>query len=230
MKTFVIGDIHGSYKGLLQCLQRSSFNYSQDRLIVLGDVCDGYPQVKEAIDELLKIKHCDYIIGNHDLWALDWSITELEGPEWLDNGGHATVESYQNKVMPDEHIDFLNKAEPFLEIDDSIFVHGGFDPNKPIDDQEVSELTWNRALIEEAFRKNKIDPHYQFSPYKEIYVGHTSTHVLGSNLPLKLCNLWALDTGAGWSGKMTIMDIKTKQYWQSDPTPILYPAYIKRGH
>ena len=28
--------------------------------------------------------------------------------------------------------------------------------------------------------------------------------------------------GAGWSGKLTIMDIETKKYWQSDLTPNLY--------
>ena len=39
MKTFVIGDIHGAYKALLQCFERSGFDYEKDHLIVLGDVC-----------------------------------------------------------------------------------------------------------------------------------------------------------------------------------------------
>jgi len=33
-----MGDIHGSFKALKQCLQRSKFNYQKDRLIVLGDI------------------------------------------------------------------------------------------------------------------------------------------------------------------------------------------------
>jgi len=28
--------------------------------------------------------------------------------------------------------------------------------------------------------------------------------------------------GVGWSGKFTIMDVTTKEYWQSDLTPDLY--------
>jgi serine/threonine protein phosphatase 1 len=73
MRTFVIGDIHGAYKALLQCFARAGFNYDRDRLIVLGDVCDGYWEVRQCIDELLKVKNFDLVIGNHDLWALDWA-------------------------------------------------------------------------------------------------------------------------------------------------------------
>jgi serine/threonine protein phosphatase 1 len=54
-RTFVIGDIHGAYRALRQCLQKAAFNYSNDHLICLGDVCDGWPETRESIDELLKI-------------------------------------------------------------------------------------------------------------------------------------------------------------------------------
>ncbi len=63
MRTFTIGDIHGAYKALIQCLERSGFNYQEDRLIALGVVCDGYSEVKQCVGVLIKIKHCDYIIG-----------------------------------------------------------------------------------------------------------------------------------------------------------------------
>jgi len=35
MKTYAIGDIHGAYKAMMQCFERSKFNYEQDRLIVM---------------------------------------------------------------------------------------------------------------------------------------------------------------------------------------------------
>ncbi|MDP2943458.1 MAG: metallophosphoesterase, partial [Candidatus Omnitrophota bacterium] len=73
MKTCAVGDIHGAYKALVQCFERSKFDYQKDRLIVMGDVCDGYPDVLQCIDELLKVKHHDLVIGNHDMWALDWA-------------------------------------------------------------------------------------------------------------------------------------------------------------
>jgi serine/threonine protein phosphatase 1 len=40
------------------------------------------------------------------------------------------------------------------------------------------------------------------------------------------CNLIDLDTGAGWNGKLIIMDINSKQYWQSDSVLDLYPDQI----
>ncbi|MEK6563466.1 MAG: hypothetical protein AABZ65_00350 [Candidatus Omnitrophota bacterium] len=40
--------------------------------------------------------------------------------------------------------------------------------------------------------------------------------------PIHVCNVWNIDTGAGWSGKLTIIDVDTKEYWQSDLTPDLY--------
>ena len=33
-----------------------------------------------------------------------------------------------------------------------------------------------------------------------------------------------IDTGAGWEGRLTIMDIETKQFWQSDLVTDLYPG------
>ena len=90
----LIGDIHGNYQALKQCLKRSEFDAQSDRLIVLGDVCDGFAQVKECVDELLKIRHCDYIIGNHDVWALEWARHGVSQADWLKYGGKNTIKSY----------------------------------------------------------------------------------------------------------------------------------------
>lgn len=43
MRTFVIGDIHGAYKALVQFLEHSGFDYDNDRLIPIGDIADGSP-------------------------------------------------------------------------------------------------------------------------------------------------------------------------------------------
>ncbi len=40
--------------------------------------------------------------------------------------------------------------------------------------------------------------------------------------PIHACNIWNIDTGAGWSGKLTIIDVDSKKYWQSDLTPDIY--------
>jgi serine/threonine protein phosphatase 1 len=68
MRTFVMGDIHGAYKALLQCLERVSFDKDKDSLIQLGDVADGFEQVYDCVEELLKIRNLVAMKGNHDEW------------------------------------------------------------------------------------------------------------------------------------------------------------------
>lgn len=224
MKTFAIGDIHGAYKALRQCLKRSGFDYACDRLIVLGDVCDGYAQVKECIDELLKIKHCDAIMGNHDCWALDWALTKNAPEIWVSQGGRETIASYNGGPMPQAHIDFLRKAQGWIECGRKLFVHAGIDPQKPLSAHDLEYLTWDRNLVQSAWIAAGENPRYKFSTYDEIYVGHTTTQWLAGPAqtePLFLCNVIMLDTGAGWSGKLTIMNIDSHEYWQSDSTPLL---------
>ena len=228
MKTFVLGDIHGAYQALIQCFERSGFDYRQDRLIVLGDVCDGYPQVRESIDELLKVKQCDYLIGNHDLWALNWATSGVKENIWTSQGGQSTIASYGQQRMPQSHIDFLKGARSWLEFEKRLFVHGGFDPRKTLAGQSLQTLVWDRTLLEQAWKKHLSGEDYLFGGFEEIYVGHTTTETFHSLKPLQLCNIWMLDTGAGWSGKLSLMDIHTKQFWQSDLTPELYKGIQPR--
>lgn len=224
MPTFVIGDIHGSHKGLKQCLKKSGFDYAKDRLIVLGDVCDGYPETRACVEELLTMRNCDYIVGNHDLWVLDWALSGKREDVWVQQGGAATIASYGGEAMPKAHVDFLEQAYAWIEFDNKIFVHGGLDHTKSMDEQNMPTLVWDRDLLANAQKKHQTDPAFKFADYDEIYIGHTSTEFFDSLKPLNFCNVWALDTGAGGSGKLSIMDIATKEVWQSDLSSSLYPA------
>lgn len=228
MKTFVIGDIHGTHKALVQCLERSGFDCARDRLIALGDVCDGYPDVRQCIDELLKIKNCDYLIGNHDLWALDWATRGIKEDIWLSQGGEHTVASYAGQGMPLAHVALLKNAHRWLEWDNTLFVHGGFDPGRPLSEQSLETLVWDRELINAAWQKYLRRENYRYTQFDEIFLGHTPTQLFNSSKPLKLCNIWDLDTGAGWAGQLTIMDVHTKKYWQSDPVRSLYQDVVPR--
>jgi serine/threonine protein phosphatase 1 len=221
-KTYAIGDIHGAYKALMQCFYRSKFDYERNRLIVMGDVCDGYPDVKRCIDELLKIKHCDLVIGNHDLWALDWALRGDKPEIWTSQGGKQTIASYNGGPMPKTHIDFLKSGQLWLERDDQIFVHGGFDPENELSNHTAQELVWDRNLFDIAWKRQAEKSKCNFGRYKDIFVGHTTTQLYKTLEPIHVCNVWNIDTGAGWSGKLTIMDVDTKKYFQADLTSDLY--------
>lgn len=240
MKTFVVGDIHGNHKALVQCLQKSKFDYDIDTLICLGDIVDGWHEVPQCIDELLKIKQCHLVLGNHDQWALDWYDREHPQPYnrpesyWIDQGGRATFDAYKvhdydhlTSKMPPEHLAFLKKWYPYIIYDKTVFVHGGFDPNqKDPTKWPIDQIIWDRGLLQSAWHKNQTNPSYKFGGWDEIFVGHTTTQAFGKTGtdPLHLCNLWDLDTGAGWDGRLTIMNVDTHEYWQSDLSEVLYPG------
>ena len=83
MKKFVIGDIHGSRKALVQCLERSGFDKENDLLITLGDVVDGWAESYEVVEELLTIKNRVDIAGNHDKWFLEFIEYKVAHDMWV---------------------------------------------------------------------------------------------------------------------------------------------------
>lgn len=213
------GDIHGAHKALTQVLERSKFDYKKDTLICLGDICDGWPETPQCIEELLKIKHMILIWGNHDKWAAQW-LKFRDTPEiWTSQGGQATIDAYIKKQnLLDKHINFFEQAvKVYISEDNDCFVHGGIDKYINPLNTELELLCWDRKMLEDA-RWNG----YTEKRFRRVFVGHTSTEKFSKN-PIKYQNIWCLDQGAGWGGYLTIMDVATEEYWQSDRVKDLYP-------
>ena len=230
MRRFAVGDIHGAHKALLQCLERSKFDPAKDLLISLGDICDGWPQVNKVIDELLRLKHLKLVLGNHDAWALRWMKDGWAEEIWTSQGGLATMDSYgrDKESVPKPHIDFLQSAKLFIELDNKLFVHGGINPALEMAKQDPELLMWDRDLLNDAVKVSKKMLEHRYGKWDDIFVGHTTTECYKTLKPIHVCNVWAVDTGGGWSGKLTIMDIDSHEYWQSDLVPDLYPHILGR--
>lgn len=222
-RTFVIGDIHGAHQALLQCMERSGFDSAQDHLICLGDVCDGWPETKQAIDELLKIKNLTYILGNHDFWALEWMREGVGDAVWLEQGGGATIQSYADNI-PVDHIEFLERALPYFIHEGKLFVHAGIDTRVPVEKQTPQIFLWDRNLARIALDLQFKTLNANLTGYDEVYIGHTPV----TPPPIKACEVWLMDTGAGWSGVLSMMNIETKELFMSDPVPQLYPGVAGR--
>lgn len=224
-RTFVIGDIHGAARALQQCLERSGFDRQHDHLICLGDVCDGWPETNEAISELLTVNNLTYLLGNHDVWALDWMRNGKAEDIWLNQGGWATVRSYPDEV-PYTHIELLQKAHYYYIHENKLFVHAGIDPSKPIEQQDAQTFLWDRHLVRTVldFSEKGIDA--RLTTFDDIYVGHTP---IPSGQPIHSCGVWLMDTGAGWSGVLSMMDVDNNKIFMSDPTPLLYPGVQGRA-
>lgn len=126
MRCFVIGDIHGRIEALKECLMLSKFDYNNDKLILLGDIVDGGYNTYEVVEELLKIKHIIFVLGNHDIWFMDYMKSGWSEDIWLSQGGRNTIESYDKFKynIPVTHQDFFNKALYYYIQDNKLFVHG----------------------------------------------------------------------------------------------------------
>ena len=55
-KYFIIGDIHGCYRELLELLSKINPDPVADTLIFLGDYIDRGPDSKNVVSEILKLK------------------------------------------------------------------------------------------------------------------------------------------------------------------------------
>jgi len=228
MRTFAVGDIHGNIKALKQVLQRSAFDKEVDRLFVLGDVCDGWPYVAECIETLLNIPNMIPIMGNHDEWTYDWLKFGIEKYEWITQGGQATIDSYREcpNAMVTHRIEYFDRAHYYyIDEANNAYIHGGWASKKGLGHDRLSCYTWDRAM----WTALGVSHHYGHSAnrtkmYNKVFIGHTA---LGQEKPEKRCNCWNLDTGSGWFGVLTIMDVDTEEYWQSDHTSVLYPEELK---
>jgi serine/threonine protein phosphatase 1 len=233
-RVLVIGDIHGGYKALLQVLERAEVS-SKDTLIFLGDFVDGWSESPKVIDHLIQLKQtntCVFIRGNHDALALDWLKHEKSNPVWLFHGGQATLDAYKKETpaVIKKHVEFIEGLDDyFLDKESRLFLHAGFTNIRGIEHEYFKEMFyWDRSLWEMALCLNpKLsteDPLYpdRLKLYHEIYIGHTPTVRFGKTVPMHAVNVWNMDTGAAFKGPLTIMDIHTKEFWQSDRLDELY--------
>ncbi|WP_299677533.1 metallophosphoesterase [uncultured Dokdonia sp.] len=235
-RTLVIGDIHGGYKALLQVLDRATVT-TTDTLIFLGDYVDGWSESAHTVEKLIQLSEtnkCIFIRGNHDVWCGLWLDKGATNPVWLAHGGKETMASYiQTGLLTDDrHRAFYNKLEDYhIDSENRLFLHAGFTSMHGVGKEEYdSNYYWDRTLWEAALLAEHIapeilkkEPPQRFTHYKEIFIGHTPTTNYKQDTPIKAHNVFNVDTGAAFKGKLTIMDIATKEFWQSDALPSLYP-------
>ncbi|HCM34874.1 metallophosphoesterase family protein [Chryseobacterium sp.] len=234
-RTLVIGDIHGGFKALQQIFERAEVT-PNDKLIFLGDYVDGWSESSRIIQFLIDLsqkQECIFIKGNHDAWCEDWLALGQNPDMWLFNGGKSTVESYAEYEQEelDNHLEFFQRMKSY-HVDDQnrLFIHAGYaSMHGPEKEVYSSNYRWDRTLWETAVAMDKkLERNSELYPkrlllFREIFIGHTPTLDIGSKIPTNKANVWNMDTGAAFTGSLSIMDIDTREFWQSDPLPSLYP-------
>ncbi|MGB5818638.1 MAG: metallophosphoesterase [Saonia sp.] len=235
MRTLVVGDIHSGLRALRQALERAGVT-SGDHLVFLGDYVDGWSQAVETVNFLIRLKSthkCTFLRGNHDELCHDWLSTGEDNPVWFQHGGKTTMESYSDadRSTLRSHIEFYKDLQNYyLDESNRLFLHAGFTNLKGVAHEYFTKtFYWDRTLWELALSLNPVLSQdnvlypQRLTNYSEIYIGHTPVTRIGKTVPQHAANVWNIDTGAAFKGPLSIMDVATKEIWQSEPVYTLYP-------
>ena len=193
-RRIVIGDVHGHYEGLMKLMEFIAPG-SDDQVYFLGDLIDRGPKSSQVID-LVKDHNYGCLLGNHEQMLLSIltgdSSSDSALQAWLYGGGQATIASYEEAFIPDEHLDWLKTLPLYLDLGDIWLTHAGVDPEIPLAEQTAEQFCWIRDKfhrIEQPYFADKL-----------IIIGHTITFTFPGVEPGQLAQ------GQGW------LDIDTGAY------------------
>ncbi|WP_088243900.1 metallophosphoesterase family protein [Calothrix rhizosoleniae] len=212
-RRIVIGDVHGYYEGLMTLLEAIAPN-ARDSVYFLGDLIDRGPQSFQVVELVRKNSyHC--ILGNHEQMLLNLftnsQVSTSVVNAWLYSGGQATIASYPQANISQEHLEWFKSLPTHLDLGDIWLVHAGVNPSMSIEKQNSNQFCWVR---DEFHSMQK--PYF---PNKQIIVGHTMTFTFPGVAPGKIVQ------GAGWlnidtgayhprSGWLTGLDVTNNLVYQ----------------
>lgn len=233
-RRFCVGDIHGHSKALQELLNKVEFDFENDLLISIGDLCDRGPDSWGVVELLMKVKNLVCIQGNHDLWFKSFLSDKKSNQFWIQQGGRETYNSYVNNNWGniDNHISFYSNQIPYYILDNKCFVHGGFDRDFKISEQDENSLCWDRTFVEQSMscKSGKLKTKDNFDI---VFIGHTPTIYWSTNekktpsgiiygnrepimTPIYSGGVYNIDTGCGKGGKLSIVDIDSLEYVQTE--------------
>jgi len=218
IRRFAIPDIHGcalSFAALLHDVLRIR---TSDRVYLLGDYIDRGPRSREVVDHIVELRDKGFSIlplrGNHDDMLLracgDLDFFRV----WMLNGGGATLKSFDVDEpcdIPLSYRRFFNTLPFYLELDDYILVHAGFNflADDPFSDKEAMLWTRTREVNSALIGR------------KKVIIGHTPVsretikHSLESDLIL--LDNGCVYTSRDYLGTLAALNLDTRSlYFQKN--------------
>jgi serine/threonine protein phosphatase 1 len=217
-RTIAVGDVHGCSAALSALLEAIAPG-PEDVLVFLGDYIDRGPDSRGVLDRVLALRgRCTVVplLGNHEEMLLAALKDRTALRLWLSCGGGETVASYSNRLrppthadslfglLPAEHLCFLQGCRPYHQTDTHLFVHAGYVPERPLEEQPGEALRWQAVDRRGAQRH---------CSGKVAVVGHTPQK---SGEVLDLGFLKCIDTHCHGGGWLTALEVHTGQVWQAD--------------
>ncbi len=256
-RRLLIGDLHGAYRCLMDVLDACRFEFGVDHLYFTGDAADGYPEVFDCIRFFRQLKNFHPVIGNHDIWLQNYLAYGISTANWLSQGGIHSISSFKRSGLTNEGLKdyalYLSTWPYTVLEDDFCLMHAGPSPSTTYDvlrllsnekrnlyERTATEVSDHRRIPEISAVWSR-DYYYSaldfchgmkplmkpFEPELEFYVGHTPV-VDGIPFVSKKYHLINIDTGTGYGGRLTIIDMDSLEYWQSRSAEELYPGHRPR--
>lgn len=240
-RSLVIGDIHGGLRALVQVLERGEVTPG-DKLIFLGDYVDGWSDSANVVSYLINLSQqnsCIFLRGNHDDLVHRWLKTGEMNDKWLQHGGQSSIDAYRQFTDEEKqaHIEFFEQmVNYYVDKKNRLFVHAGFTNQKgPEQEYTPTPFYWDRTLwemvlcIDPSLKPGDTEYPKRLQLFEEIYIGHTPVTRIGKSKPVKAANVYNIDTGAAFMGRISMLDIESKEVFQSDEVYTLYPNETGRN-
>jgi serine/threonine protein phosphatase 1 len=198
MITIAVGDVHGCLEELKQLIASLSQYHNRDdvRWVFLGDYVDRGPDVRGVVNFLMEFSqtnNCVFLKGNHE----DMMLDPYSQADWLRNGGNDTLNSYPDRQIPQDHMNFYRSLVFFYETETHFFCHAGVHPYYPLDEQSPNDLLW----IRQTFL-------YSDKDFGKIVVhGHTPQDLEN---PVVRPNRINIDQGCVFGGRLTAVVLEDK--------------------
>jgi serine/threonine protein phosphatase 1 len=220
LRVYAIGDVHGCTDRLRalhgEIARDLATRPVADALIVhLGDYVDRGPDSAGTIETLLEpFPHIGdgrgprvvNLMGNHEEMMLMALGNAEAAPQWLANGGDASLESWGVALrtrapdwaaaVPARHLAFVRGLPLMHAAGGYLFVHAGLRPNTPLARQSRLDMLWIR------------EPFLSFDGSFPGVVVHGHTPV---SEPLVRHNRIDIDTGAYMGGMLSCLVLEGDQ-------------------
>jgi len=169
---FVFPDLHGCIETFRYTFEKVICPDESDIIYFTGDFINKGPDSKSVLDYVLQLIKAGYNIqavrGNHEQLLLNAINDKTAVQDFVIKGGLETLESFNTDTVdeiPDQYIEFIQDLPFYIELEDFIIVHAGFNYSEsdPFSD-------WHSML---NIRDFEVDP--EKTKYKTIIHGHYAT-------------------------------------------------------
>ncbi|MFB6227821.1 MAG: metallophosphoesterase family protein [Halobacteriales archaeon] len=187
---YVVGDVHGCRETLVELLD-SIAPAGENLVVLVGDLVRKGPDSKGVIDIVRNRENVLSIRGNNEQKLID---------------GRKRLPS-----LSSEDVSFLESLPLAIGWENSLVVHGGIDPQKPVAKHSRGELLTMRSLVSGG----GYDRPYWFETRREnprVFFGHT---VLSD--PFETDWAVGLDTGCVHGGQLTAYRCSTGAFISVEP-------------